>query len=120
MTTKDQATDALVSVALRKALLGARVEVRLALPDSGAELRPEVEVAFPKGTSSRQRNAALLLLAAQVELRTPEQQHWLVESEVLDNGLTGRVHLLLLGEGGPRPTRDEAERGLQVLHRALR
>ncbi|QQR46156.1 hypothetical protein JKA73_08645 [Myxococcus xanthus] len=119
MAAKEQATDALVSVALRKALSGARVEVKLALPDSGAELQPEVEVTFPQGTSSRQRNAALLL-AAQVELRTPAQEHWLVESEVLDDGLTGRVHLLLLGEGGPRPTRDEAERGLQILHRALR
>ncbi|WP_044891131.1 hypothetical protein [Myxococcus hansupus] len=120
MTTKEQATDALVSVALRKALSGARVEVKLALPDSGAELQPEVEVTFPQRTSSRQRNAALLLLAAQVELHTPAQEHWLVESEVLDDGLTGRVHLLLLGDGGPRPTRDEAERGLQILHKALR
>ncbi|QDF03382.1 hypothetical protein [Myxococcus xanthus] len=119
MATKQQATDALVSVALRKALVGARVEVKLALPDSGAELQPEVEVAFPQGTSARQRNAALLLLAAQVELRTPAQEHWLVESEVLDNGVRGRVYLLLLGVGGPWPTREEAERGLKVLHSAL-
>lgn len=33
MSTKEQATDALVSVALRKVLSGARVEVKLALPD---------------------------------------------------------------------------------------
>ncbi|SDY39639.1 hypothetical protein, partial [Myxococcus xanthus] len=116
MATKEQATDALVSVALRKALAGARVEVKLALHSSGCELQPEVEVAFPQGTSSRQRNAALHLLAAQVELRTTIQEHWLVESEVLDDGNRGRIYLVLLGVGGPWPTREEAERGLQVLH----
>ena len=108
-----------MSEALRKALAGARVEVKLAFPDSGADSQPEVEVAFPQGTSARQRNAALLLLPAQVELRPPTQEHWLVESEVLDNGVRGRVYLLLPGIGGPWPTREEAERGLKVLHSAL-
>ncbi|WAM28283.1 hypothetical protein [Myxococcus sp. NMCA1] len=120
MATKEQATDARVSVALRKALAGARVEVKLTLHSSGCELQPEVEVTFPQDTSARQRNAALLLLAAQVELRTPPQEHWLVESEVLDDGNRGRIYLVLLGVGGPWPTHEEAERGLQVLHSALR
>ncbi len=120
MATREQATDALVSVALRRALIGARVEVKLALHSSGCELQPEAEVTFPQGTSARQRNAALLLLAAQVELRTPAQDHWFVESEVLDDGNRGRIYLVLLGVGGPWPTHEEAERGLQVLHSALR
>ncbi|ADO70398.1 hypothetical protein [Stigmatella aurantiaca] len=61
MASKQQSTDALAAEALRKALAGARVEVKLALPEGGAELQPEVEVAFPHGTSARHRNAALLL-----------------------------------------------------------
>ncbi|WP_228565437.1 hypothetical protein [Myxococcus sp. AB036A] len=55
-----------------------------------------------------------------MELRTTIQEHWLVESEVLDDGNRGRIYLVLLGVGGPWPTREEAERGLQVLHSALR
>lgn len=121
MATKPQGIEALVTDALRKALAGVRVEVKLALHSSGCELQPEVEVTFPPGTSARQRNMALHLLAAQVELLTPAQEHWLVESEVLaDDGNRARVFLLLLGVGGPWPTRDEAERGLQVLRSALR
>jgi len=120
MATKPQGIEALVTEALRKALAGVRVEVRLALHSSGCELQPEVEVAFPAGTSSRQRNTALLLLAARVELLTPPHEHWLAASEVLDDGNRGRVYLVLLGVGGPRPAREEAERGLQVLRNALR
>ncbi|WP_239014291.1 hypothetical protein [Archangium violaceum] len=60
-----------------------------------------------------------ILLASRVELLTPVQDHWLVETEVLDDGNSGRVYLVLLGVGGPRPIRDEAERGLKVLRDAL-
>ncbi|RJS13005.1 hypothetical protein DRW03_36315 [Corallococcus sp. H22C18031201] len=120
MATKPQGLEALLAEALRKALAGARADVKLALHSSGCELQPEVEVTFPPGTSARQRNTALYLLAAQVELLTPAQEHWFVESEVLDDGFRARVFLLLLGVGGPWPTRDEAERGLQVLRNALR
>lgn len=120
MTTKPQGLEALVTEALRKALAGVSVEVKLALHSSGCELEPEVEVAFPAGTSSRQRNTALLLLTARVEMLTPPIEHWFARSEVLGEGNRGRVYLALLGVGGPRAAREEAERGMQVLRSALR
>ncbi|GHH02064.1 hypothetical protein GCM10012319_70270 [Comamonas sp. KCTC 72670] len=40
----EQATNALVAVALHKTLAGARVEVKRALHDCGAEFQPEAKV----------------------------------------------------------------------------
>jgi hypothetical protein len=70
---------------------------------------PQLEVRFPKGTSSRALMAALHRLAADVELATPAGERWLVHVEHAYDE-RGRVYVEL-ADG----TTEEAERALRVL-----
>lgn len=75
--------------------------------------QPYIEVRFPKDTRQRTLNAALHRLYADVELATPESEHWDVRIEQLPDVLIfsgGRVYLEL-AEGTP----GEAERAMAVL-----
>ena len=70
---------------------------------------PRIEVKFARGTSFRRIHAALHLLAAAVELATPEAEGWIAQMVAAADD-TGWVYLELL-----HATDDEAQRGLAVL-----
>ena len=69
---------------------------------------PQISLRFPKGTSYRVVKAALHKLAADVELATPANERWCVNTE--DFNETGRVYLELAGA-----TPAEAARGMAML-----
>ena len=74
---------------------------------------PRIEVKFARGTSFRRIHAALHLLAAAVELATPEAEGWIAQmvAASADND-AGWVYLELL-----HASDDEAQRALAVLQR---
>ena len=72
-------------------------------------LRPELEVRLPKTAHFRKVNAALHLLAAQVELATPAGEGWVVQTEALYDG-RGVVYLELV-----KGSDAEAKRGVALL-----
>ena len=71
--------------------------------------QPQIELRLPGGVSRRALYAALHRLAAEVELATPGEERWVVQSEPFHDS-RGRVYLEL-EHGG----QDETERGLTVL-----
>lgn len=73
---------------------------------------PRIEVKFAQGTSFRRIHAALHLLAAAVELATPEAEGWIAQMVAASADNAGWVYLELL-----HATDDEAQRGLAVLQR---
>ncbi len=73
---------------------------------------PRIEVRFQRGTSFRRIHAALHLLAAAVELATPEAEGWIAQMVAASADDAGWVYLELL-----HASDDEAQRGLAVLQR---
>ena len=69
---------------------------------------PQIALRFPKGTSYRVVKAALHKLAADVELATPANERWCVNTEEFNE--SGRVYLEL-AEATPA----EAARGTAML-----
>jgi hypothetical protein len=69
---------------------------------------PQIELRFPKGTSYRVVKAVLHKLAADVELATPANERWCVNTE--DFNESGRVYLELADA-----TPAEAARGMALL-----
>lgn len=69
---------------------------------------PQIALRFPKGTSFRVVKAALHKLAAEIELATPANESWLVQTE--DFNESGRVYLELCNA-----TPAEAARGMALL-----
>ncbi len=72
-------------------------------------LEPQIALRFPKGTHHRVVKAALLKLAADVELATPASEGWLVNIEEYSDA-SGRVYLELVNA-----TPAEAARGMSLL-----
>lgn len=73
---------------------------------------PRIEVQFGKGTNFRKVHAALHLLAAAVELATPQEEGWIVQIVAASADDRGTVYLELL-----HASDEEAQRGLAVLQR---
>jgi hypothetical protein len=71
---------------------------------------PQIALRFPKGTSYRVVKAALHKLAADVELATPANERWCVNTE--DFNESGRVYLELADV-----TPVEAARGMALLRK---
>ena len=69
---------------------------------------PQIALRFPKGTSYRVVKAALHKLAADVELATPANERWCVNTEEFNE--SGRVYLELADA-----TPAEAARGTAML-----
>lgn len=69
---------------------------------------PQIALRFPKGTSYRVVKAELHRLAAHVELATPANESWIVQTE--DFKENGRVYLKLADA-----TPAEAARGMALL-----
>ena len=69
---------------------------------------PQIALRFPKGTSYRVVKAALHKLAADVELATPANERWCVNTEEFNE--SGRVYLELADA-----TLAEAARGTAML-----
>ncbi|ATB45928.1 hypothetical protein [Corallococcus macrosporus] len=90
-------------------LQNANLSVILAKSRYGT-LQPQLDVVLPKGTPHRHLRAALHAYSADLELRTPATERWIIQSECLDAPTHGRIHLEL-AEG------DEAEamRGMMLL-----
>ena len=76
---------------------------------------PRIEVKFARGTSFRRIHAALHLLAAAVELATPEAEGWIAQMVAASVDDAGWVYLELANA-----TDAEAERGLAVLRQVTR
>ena len=72
---------------------------------------PQVIVQMPRGTTYRKIHAALHMLAAEVELATPDFEHWSVQTDVMHDD-RARVYLELVDADAP-----EAARGLALLRR---
>jgi hypothetical protein len=73
---------------------------------------PQIALLFPKGTSYRVVKAALHKLAADVELATPANESWCVNTE--DFNESGRVYLELADA-----TPAEAARGMAILKKMV-
>ena len=73
---------------------------------------PQIALRFPKGTSYRVVKAALHKLAADVELATPANERWCVNTE--DFNESGRVYLELSDA-----TPAEAARGMAMLEKLV-
>lgn len=71
---------------------------------------PQIALRFPKGTSCRVVKAVLHKLAADVELATPANERWCVNTE--DYNESGRVYLELADA-----TPAEAARGMALLEK---
>jgi len=69
---------------------------------------PQSALRFPDGTSYRVVKAAVHKLAAEIEMATPANEHWCVNTE--DHNESGRVYLELADA-----TPAEAERGMAML-----
>jgi hypothetical protein len=76
---------------------------------------PRIEVRFEKGTSFRKVHAALHLLAAAVELATPDGERWIAQMVASSADCAGWIYLEL-----SQATEDEARRGLAMLHSVTR
>lgn len=70
---------------------------------------PTIRVSYPRGSLRRKTHAALLRLAAEVELSTPVTEGWVVDVHH-DGDLCGRVVVELMYGG-----QDEARRAMSVL-----
>lgn len=97
----------------RKLTRVAGLEVELG-EDKAGKAQPRIELRFATDVAYRGRRAALLALAAEIEMATRPTEHWTVEL-LGGHHETGRVYLDLI-DG----TEDEAERGLQLLRRVVR
>jgi hypothetical protein len=75
--------------------------------------QPQIELRLPQGTSHRLLSAALHKLAADVELATPEQELWVVQTESFCDA-RGRVYLELADA-----TPAETERGMALLEKLV-
>ncbi len=71
---------------------------------------PRIELRLERGTNFRKLQAALHLLAAAVELATPEAEGWIAHMVTASADDAGWVYLELL-----KATDDEAQRGIAVL-----
>jgi hypothetical protein len=69
---------------------------------------PQIALRFPKGTSYRVVKAALHKLAAEIELATPANESWCVNTE--DYNESGRAYLELADA-----TPAEVDRGMALL-----
>jgi hypothetical protein len=76
---------------------------------------PRIEVLFARDTNFRKLHAALHLLAAAVELATPDAEGWIAQMVAASADDAGWVYLELLNA-----TDDEAQRGLSVLQSVSR
>ena len=76
---------------------------------------PRIEVLFARGSNFRKLHAALHLLAAAVELATPNAEGWIAQMVAARADDAGWVYLELLDA-----TDDEAQRGLAVLQSVSR
>ncbi len=73
--------------------------------------QPQLDIVLPSGSPHRHLSAALHAFSADLELRTPASERWIVQSERLSEPNHGRIYLEL-AEG------DEAEamRGMMLLN----
>ena len=74
---------------------------------------PQIALRFPKGTSYRVVKAALHKLAAEIELATPANEHWCVNTE--DYNESGRVYLELADATPAEAVRDGGAHGCHGL-----
>jgi hypothetical protein len=73
---------------------------------------PQIALRFPKGISYRVVKAALHKVASEIELATPANERWCVNTE--DYNESGRVYLELADA-----TPVEAERGMAMLKKLV-
>lgn len=71
---------------------------------------PQIDIRLAPGSGNRLVNAALHRLAAEVELATPADEHWIVQTENDCAAGRGRVFLEMMGT-----TAAEVERGMTLL-----
>ncbi|MBU8901016.1 hypothetical protein KRR26_36020 [Corallococcus sp. M34] len=76
--------------------------------------QPQLDVRLPPGASHRQLSALLHAFAARLELNTPANERWLVQTERLSEPNHGRLYLEL-AEGDEA----EARRGMKLLNTLL-
>ncbi|NOJ89421.1 hypothetical protein HNV26_27990 [Myxococcus xanthus] len=72
--------------------------------------QPQLDVILPRGSTHRHLSATLHALSADLELRTPSAERWIVQSERLLEPNHGRIYLEL-SEGDHA----EAMRGMMLL-----
>lgn len=80
---------------------------------SGA-LQPQLDIILPRDSAPRQLSGTLHAYAANLELNTPANERWTVQSERLQEPNHGRIYLEL-AEGDEA----EARRGMRLLSRLL-
>jgi hypothetical protein len=76
-------------------------------------IEPQAELRCPRGTHYRAVRAAILMLAAKVEMATPAEEGWIVQVDASADD-RGRVYLELA-------TADESEarRGIELLRKVV-
>ncbi len=92
----------------KKLMKGAQVAVALGESQYGTA-EPRIELRFPRDLHYRARKAALLALAAEVEMASGPSDSWCVQ--LVDGNYETGVVYLELADG----TGDEAKRGMALL-----